>query len=142
MPRNRITLAGVCIDCGPAQFAATVRFYEMLLGRVATAGCADPSACDHDGDHWASLPDPAGGATLNVQSEAWYEPPVWPERIGRQTKMLHLEIDVADADVQAAVDVAVAAGGAIAEHQPTDRDPDRLRIVVDPAGHPLCLCRD
>ena len=140
--RNRIALAGVCIDCGPAQFAATVRFYEMLLGRVATAGCVDPSACDHDGgdDHWASLPDPAGGATLNVQAEAWYEAPEWPERIGRQTKMLHLEIDVAD--VQAAVDVAVAAGGTVAEHQPTDRDPDRLRIVVDPAGHPLCLYRD
>lgn len=51
--------------------------------------------------------------------------------------MLHLEILVEDLD--AAVDRAVAAGGVVAEHQPADRDRGRLRVMLDPAGHPFCL---
>lgn len=84
--------------------------------------------------------DPAGGVGLNVQAEAWYEPPVWPEQPGAQTKMLHFEILVEDMD--AAVAHAVAAGARIAPHQPPDRAPDELRVMLDPAGHPFCLYTD
>jgi hypothetical protein len=51
--------------------------------------------------------------------------------------MLHLEVEVADVD--AAVALAIDAGGTEARWQPPDRDPKRIRIVLDPAGHPLCL---
>ncbi|WP_425554049.1 VOC family protein [Kribbella karoonensis] len=30
-------------------------------------------------------------------------------------------------------------GAREARQQPTDRDPHRLRIMLDPAGHPFCL---
>jgi predicted nuclease with RNAse H fold len=139
-PRPAASLGGVCLDCGPDHFAAMVRLYGRLLGRSVAAGCADPATCTHDGDHWAHLPDSGGGATINVQSETWYEPPVWPERPGHPSKMAHLELAVTD--VGEAVAVALAAGATEAAPQPADRDPDRLRVMLDPAGHPFCLCRD
>jgi len=51
--------------------------------------------------------------------------------------MLHLEVEVDD--VEAAVARALALGRTAAAWQPPDRDPARLRVVLDPAGHPLCL---
>jgi hypothetical protein len=54
--------------------------------------------------------------------------------------MLHFEIQVDD--VEAAVAFAVAAGARIAPWQPEDRDPSQLRVMLDPAGHPFCLCLD
>ena len=121
-PRRSIRLGGVNMDCADAQ--AMADFYGRLLGwEVAYR--------DHD---FISMRDPGGGAGLSFQEEAWYQPPVWPEQPGEQTKMVHLDMQVDD--LGAAVAHALAAGARLAEHQPrTD-----LRIVLDPAGHPICLC--
>jgi catechol 2,3-dioxygenase-like lactoylglutathione lyase family enzyme len=119
----------VCIDCADAE--ALARFYGELLGWQITA---------RDGKGWIHIRDPAGGVGLNFQSEPWYEPPVWPEQPGANSKMLHFEIQVED--VNAAVERAVAAGAIVASPQPPDRDPQRLCVMLDPAGHPFCLCTD
>jgi catechol 2,3-dioxygenase-like lactoylglutathione lyase family enzyme len=117
----------VAIDCEWAEPVA--RFYEGLLGfEIRDLG---------PGGRWAQLFDPDGGIHLNIQGEAWYQPPVWPEQPGELTKMLHLEVQVDD--LEAAVARAVELGGTEAPWQPPDRDHHRLRIVLDPAGHPLCL---
>jgi catechol 2,3-dioxygenase-like lactoylglutathione lyase family enzyme len=117
---------GLAIDC--ADVGPVARFYERLLGfEVRTL--APPQ--------WAQLFDPAGGVHLNIQGEPWYVAPTWPEEPGAQAKMLHLEVQVDDVD--AAVALAVDAGGTEAPWQPPDRDQTRIRIVLDPAGHPLCL---
>ena len=71
---------------------------------------------------------------------AGYEPPVWPEQPGQHAKMMHLEV-LGD-DLAAAVELVLASGGAEAIHQPPDRDQLRLRVMLDPAGHPLCLFVD
>lgn len=81
-----------------------------------------------------------GGIGLNIQAEATYEPPVWPEQPGSQAKMMHLEVLVDDLD--AAVQRVLECGGVEARHQPADRDRTRLRIMLDPAGHPFCLFID
>lgn len=120
---------GVCLDCANADELA--QFYGKLLGWQITA---------RDGADWITLHDPTGGVGLNIQAEAWYQPPVWPEQPGAQTKMLHFEILVEDMD--AAVAHAVAAGARIAPQQPADRSPDELRVMLDPAGHPFCLYTD
>ena len=103
-------------------------FYSRLLGWDITA---------RDGAGWLQLRDPRGGVGLNVQADASYEPPVWPERPGHQAKMMHFEVLVDDLDE--AVRLAVDSGGSEAPSQPADRDPTRLRVMLDPAGHPFCL---
>lgn len=117
---------GIAIDCADA--GPVARFYERLLGYEIRS---------FDLPAWAQLFDPDGGVHINVQGETWYQPPTWPERPDQQTKMLHFEVEVSD--VEAAVATAIDAGGTQAPWQPPDRDPDRIRIVLDPAGHPLCL---
>jgi catechol 2,3-dioxygenase-like lactoylglutathione lyase family enzyme len=127
--RAVIRWTGVCIDCADAKELA--EFYVRLLGWEVTA---------RDGQGWIQLGDPGGGVHLNIQAEERYVPPTWPEEPGAQQKMLHFEI-AAD-DVDAAVAHAVAAGARVAAHQPADRDPARLRVMLDPAGHPFCLFTD
>lgn len=126
--RPSLRWTGVCLDCANADELA--RFYGALLGWEISA---------RDGD-WIVLRDPAGGVGLNIQAESWYEPPIWPEQPGAQTKMLHFEIQVED--MEAAVAYAVAIGARIAPHQPPDRAQDELRVMLDPAGHPFCLYTD
>ena len=122
-PTNR--WVGVAIDCAAAPPVA--RFYEQLLGfEVRDLG-----------PMWGQLFDPAGGVHLNIQGDPAYAPPTWPEQPGEQAKMLHFEVQVDD--LEAAVATAIEAGGTEAPWQPPDRNRDRIRIVLDPAGHPLCL---
>jgi catechol 2,3-dioxygenase-like lactoylglutathione lyase family enzyme len=121
-----IRWVGVAIDCADA--GPVARFYERLLGFELG---------DFEPPHWAQLWDPAGGVHLNIQGETWYEPPTWPERPGEPSKMLHFEVEVDD--LAAALATALEAGGTEAPWQPPDRDRERIRVVLDPAGHPLCL---
>lgn len=119
---------GLAIDCLEAPPVA--RFYEQLLGfEVRDVG-----------PMWAQLWDPQGGVHLNIQGDPRYVAPTWPEEPGAQAKMLHLEVVVDD--LEAAVQLAIRSGGRQAPWQPPDRDHDRIRIVLDPAGHPLCLFLD
>jgi catechol 2,3-dioxygenase-like lactoylglutathione lyase family enzyme len=122
----RITWTTVTLDCADAD--ALAAFYTDVLGWEVTA---------RDGVGWVQARDPKGGVGLNFQSEATYVPPRWPEQPGEQSKMLHFEMLVDDVD--AAADLVVRAGGRAAAYQPPDRDPNRLRVMLDPAGHPFCL---
>ena len=65
-----------------------------------------------------------------------YVPPTWPAGPGEQRTMMHLDIQVDDLD--AATADAVALGARVAEFQPQAN----VRVLLDPAGHPFCLCRD
>jgi catechol 2,3-dioxygenase-like lactoylglutathione lyase family enzyme len=121
-----IEFGGVCIDCGPDQFANMVAFYVATLGAEVV----------HHEQDWASLCDPRG-TFINIQAQDWYVPPAWPEHPAGQTKMIHFECGVSD--MEAAVALVVQAGGMVAPYQPYDRDPSRLLVVLDPAGHPFCL---
>jgi hypothetical protein len=122
-----IELVGIAIDCEWAEPMA--RFYEGLLGfEIRDLG---PRG------RWAQLFNPNGGVHLNIQGDADYKPPVWPDETGEPTKMLHFEVQVDD--LEAAVSLALEVGGTEAPWQPPDRNRDRIRIMLDPAGHPLCL---
>ena len=129
-----IRWGGVCVDCADAE--ALAEFYSRLLGWEIAA--RDEPTTRQGGSGLIALRNPDGGVGLSFQAEEWYQPPVWPEEPGAQTKMLHFEITVDDVD--AAVERAIALGARVASHQPSDRDQDDLRIMLDPAGHPFCLC--
>ncbi|HYD09587.1 MAG TPA: VOC family protein, partial [Acidimicrobiales bacterium] len=90
-----------------------------------------------DGADWISIGGGDPTVWINVQAEAGYVPPVWPERPGDQQKQVHFELGVDD--VPAAVRFAIECGATEAPHQPPDRDPATLRVMLDPAGHPFCL---
>lgn len=116
-----ISLRTVCLDCSDAH--AMAGFYGQLLGW-------EPTSTEPD---WVLMRDPDGGVGLSFQAEPRYRPPVWPEDETEQQKMIHLDVLVDD--LAAAVEVALAAGGRLHEHQPRVD----LRVVLDPSGHPLCL---
>ncbi len=116
----------VTLDCQDAE--AVAGFYAELFGWQITA---------RDGRGWIQLSDPAGGVGLNVQADPDYVPPTWPETPTGNGKMMHFEVLVHD--LPRAVDAVLLAGGSEARFQPPDRDGDRLRVMLDPAGHPFCL---
>jgi predicted enzyme related to lactoylglutathione lyase len=116
----------VTLDCSDAEALAS--FYSDLFGWQINA---------RDGAGWVQARDPAGGVGLNFQADDAYEPPTWPEERGQQAKMMHFEVLVDD--LEAAVEQVLRCGGAQARHQPAARDPARIRVMLDPAGHPFCL---
>jgi predicted enzyme related to lactoylglutathione lyase len=65
-----------------------------------------------------------------------YVPPIWPPVPDEQRTMMHLDIEVEDLEV--AVADAVALGARVADFQPHGN----VRVLLDPAGHPFCLCQD
>ena len=111
------------------------RFYGGLLGW-------EPTYTEPD---WVLMRSPDGGVGLSFQAEPKYRSPTWPEEAELQQKMIHLDVRVTPMESQtplealeAALEVAVSVGGRAAEHQARDD----LRVVFDPAGHPLCLFLD
>lgn len=133
-----VTIRTVNLDCSDAH--AMARFYGGMLGW-------EPTAIEPD---WVLMRNPHGGTGLSFQQTGGYEPPVWPEEPGRQQKMIHLELRVSppgadggaeypeetgQAALEAAVRLALSVGGTLPEPQ-FRQD---LRVVLDPAGHPLCL---
>ena len=132
MTQPRMRVSGVVI--GAPNPRALAAFYERLLGwaLVDQAG-PRPGAPPEDG--WAQLRPPSGtpGVSLAFEFEPDYAPPVWPSVADEPQIMAHIDIAVEDLDE--AVAWAVGAGATLAEHQPQDR----VRVMLDPAGHPFCL---
>lgn len=106
--------------------AALARFYADLLGW--------PVVDEEPGT--TVLAAPGGSTFLVFQQATGYEPPRWPPTEDGQRPMMHLDFQVGDLD--AAVAEAVSLGATVAATQPRDN----VRVLLDPAGHPFCLCLD
>lgn len=78
---------------------------------------------------------PQGPFFVFQQAEG-YVAPTWPPVEGTQRPMMHLDFQVGD--LTSAVEDALALGATVAEHQPQEN----VRVLLDPAGHPFCLCLD
>ena len=112
------------------------RFYERLLGWPIEE-LKGPRPGHPPGDGWARLRPDDGSTKIEIQFERDYQVPVWPQRRGEQGMQMHLDIWVDD--VVAGVRWAIECGASEADRQPDGRDPARLRVMLDPAGHPFCL---
>lgn len=91
----------------------------------------------HDEDYACVGAPGAGQGTypgITFQRNPAYTPPVWPEAPGAQQQMAHL--DFAVNDLEEAVRYAVGCGATVADAQFSDD----WRVMLDPAGHPFCLC--
>jgi catechol 2,3-dioxygenase-like lactoylglutathione lyase family enzyme len=101
-------------------------FYSRLLGWTVVE--------DYPG--WVRVRHPSGELTpagLSFAHEEDHVAPVWPTSPDEQQMMVHLDIAVDDLD--AGVAWALELGATLAEFQPQDR----VRVMLDPAGHPFCL---
>ncbi|MGH3508165.1 MAG: VOC family protein [Nocardioidaceae bacterium] len=116
---------GVVLDAPNARELAN--FYERLLGWRRFA----------DEEDWATLaPSEDHGYNLSFQTEPNYVRPVWPSRPGEPLMMVHLDLEVDD--LGAGVAYALECGAELPEFQPQER----VRVMLDPAGHPFCLYLD
>jgi catechol 2,3-dioxygenase-like lactoylglutathione lyase family enzyme len=116
--------------------ATLTHFYERLLGwEIETL--EGPRHGRPPGDGWSRLRPADGSTKIEIQFEEHYQRPVWPGAAGTQGMQVHLDIWVDD--LAAGVAWALECGAAEPEHQPEDRDRGKLRIMLDPAGHPFCL---
>jgi len=106
--------------------AALARFYSELLGW--------PIGHEEPGTAIVAAPD--GPIYLVFQQAEDYQAPVWPPAVGQQRAMMHFDFQVGDLD--AAVSDALALGASLAAEQPQEN----VRVLLDPAGHPFCLCLD
>ncbi|MCI8594321.1 MAG: VOC family protein [Oscillospiraceae bacterium] len=114
----------VTIDSGDSE--ALSDFYAALLGwkkvrvneeYIIVAGSEDRSV------PW-----------LTFQEVEGYTPPVWPLERGRQQTMAHLDFHVED--IPAFVEHALACGARLSPVQ----EAEEWRVMLDPAGHPFCVC--
>lgn len=107
------------IDCPDA--GALAGFYGALL---------DWPVITDDG--WAEVRDATTGQCICFQQVEGYRPPAWP---GQEVpQQLHLDVMVDELD--AAEEAAIGLGATRAEYQPGTT----FRVLLDPAGHPFCVC--
>ena len=118
---QEIKLANVTIDCGDEK--ALCSFYSQLLGWESM------EMFGH-----AAVRGPGGLIFLFVQEED-YVPCGWPEQEGQQQKQIHF--DFLAEDVPAAVARAEELGAVRSREQFGGQ---HFVTMLDPAGHPFCLC--
>ena len=117
-----IRLFSIVIDCIDAN--ALADFYAALLGWQKYTG--DPE--------WIAVGKQGITPFLIFQEEPDYRPPVWPANSDGQQKSIHL--DLAVSDIKTAIQHALNCGATMASTQFSDQ----WTVMIDPAGHPFCLC--
>ena len=118
-----VLLGNVMVDCGDAE--QLQRFYGELLGweQCQLYGCCAVRS--------------SGGIVFLFAQEEDYVPPVWPEEEGRQQKQMHFDFQVES--VPEAVRRAESLGAVKAKAQFGSEE--GFITMLDPAGHPFCLCK-
>ncbi len=115
-----IGLGMMTLDC--AEVGPEATFWTELLGWQTVAG---------DGENYAMLANPDGGAALGFGRVEDYRPPAWPNEHG--SKQFHF--DLKTDDIPAAEARALELGATLADPQTGET----WRVLISPAGHPFCL---
>jgi hypothetical protein len=118
-----IQFDAVVLDCPFAHDLAV--FYSCLLSYPIT----------NETTEFSAIESPDGSFTMYFQTEPDYERPVWPTEKGEPQMMAHLDFGVND--LEAGVKHALSCGAILSKVQYLDH----ARILIDPAGHPFCLCK-
>jgi hypothetical protein len=134
MKRPSMRVTGPVLDAHDV--GELTRFYERLLGWEIEE-LEGPRPGHSPGDGWSRLRPGDGSTKIEIQFEPNYKPPAWPQQRGEQGMQMHLDIWVEDVATGAAW--AIECGAVEAPSQPQNRDRARLRVMLDPAGHPFCL---
>lgn len=120
-----IALNAVVLDC--KDVAALSDFYIQLLGWKKNYS---------EDDEWVDIASPSGNVKIAFQKNEDYVPPVWPEELGKQQQMAHLDFIVQSTEqMELAVQHAISCGAVKASTQYSDK----WTVMIDPAGHPFCF---
>lgn len=118
--RPRITLGDIVLDTDdPPRLA---EFYSSLLGW--------PIARRED-DWWSIRAET--GPQMSFQLALDFRPPSWPDNDVPQ--QFHLDLDVPE--LPSAVAYAQSLGATLADNS---RSTETFVVLLDPSGHPFCLC--
>ena len=120
--KDEVVLGNVMVDCNDEK--QLQRFYGDLLGWEMCELYAKPAVRS------------SNGIVFLFSEESDYIPPVWPEENGRQQKQMHFDFQVED--VEKAVERAEKLGAVKAAAQ---YGGEHFVTMLDPAGHPFCLCK-
>ena len=107
------------IDCPDS--GAMAAFYAALLDWKPDVS-----------DGWADVRPADGSNCISFQQVKDYTPPQWPAQ--QVPQQMHLDVIVDDLDTAEAA--VLELGATRHEHQPGTN----FRVLLDPAGHPFCLC--
>jgi catechol 2,3-dioxygenase-like lactoylglutathione lyase family enzyme len=120
---SNLTIGDITIDCSNA--ARAREFYADLMSweRTVAYDCL-------------ALKADIGMTILFVETDIPYVRPVWPEEPGKQQKQMHFNFQVDD--LPSAVNEAIRLGAAKAA---TQYGGEHFVTMLDPEGHPFCLCR-
>lgn len=126
MDEFKIKMYAFTLDC--KEPFALAQFYAKLL-KWEIPFYDNDWAC-------AGAPGKAQGAYpgITFQRNDDYVPPVWPEEPEAQQQMAHM--DFAVNNLEEAVQYAIKCGAEMAKEQFSEG----WRVMLDPAGHPFCLC--
>jgi len=115
-------IGDISVDCGNPK--RTREFYAAITGwKQCTLYCCP------------ALVSPEGLRILFMGCDFDYIPPVWPEEPGKQQKQMHFNFGVDD--LPAAVEEALRLG---ATKPKVQYGGERYVTLLDPEGHPFCLC--
>ena len=120
----KLTKMGVVLDTDKTDELAD--FYEKLLGWKKRKYTKN-SVLFHD-------PDDGMPFQIILQYDENYMRPVWPTESGKQQQMAHLDFFVDNLEEGAAH--ALSCGAVLSPIQFNDS----WRVMIDPAGHPFCIC--
>lgn len=113
------TLAMLNLDCARPQVLA--EFYHQVLGWEVT----------HSQDEYAMITD--GTTSIGFGRIDDHRPPPWPNT-AESPKRYHLDLMVDDLDE--AERRILGHGATRPDHQPGET----WRVLLDPEGHPFCIC--
>lgn len=119
----KISIGDLSIDCAnPVQ---TRDFYAALTGWEIREAYGCPAVVNDK-----------GLLILFMGCDFDYTPPIWPEESGKQQKQMHFNFQVDN--LPGAVEKAIQLGAVKATAQ---YGGEHFVTMIDPEGHPFCLCR-
>lgn len=120
--KKEIVLGNVMVDCDDER--KLQKFYGELLGWELCELFDRPAVRS------------SGGVVFLFIEEPGYIRPVWPEESGKQQKQMHFDFQVEN--VLEMVEKAKVLGAVMAAEQYGGED---FVTMIDPSGHPFCLCK-
>jgi catechol 2,3-dioxygenase-like lactoylglutathione lyase family enzyme len=115
----KVRYGAVTFDC--ADPAEQARFYSAVLDLPVS----------YSSDDFVMLGDAGRPGVAFIRVEG-YQPPTWPQP--SVPKQAHFDFGVDDLETAQAELIALGA-----TEPPSQPQPDRWRVLLDPAGHPFCI---